>query len=74
MANTAYCPECDGRITLNPHAALGQKITCPHCDADLEVISLEPLELDWAYDWSWDEEEDYDDDDDEDGEDDDWDD
>jgi hypothetical protein len=34
---------------------LGQKLTCPHCDAELEVISLNPLELDWAYDWSWDE-------------------
>jgi lysine biosynthesis protein LysW len=63
MANSTYCPECDGKITLNPHASLGQKLSCPHCDADLEVISLEPLELDWAYDWSWDDEdEDYDDD------------
>jgi hypothetical protein len=28
---------------------------------DLEVISVEPLELDWAYDWSWEDEEEEDD-------------
>ena len=58
---SAYCPDCDGRIAFNPHAALGQKVTCPHCDSDLEVISVEPLELDWAYDWSWEDEEEEDD-------------
>ena len=61
---SAYCPDCDGRIVLNPHANLGQKLTCPHCDAELEVISLNPLELDWAYDWSWDEDEEDEDEDD----------
>jgi lysine biosynthesis protein LysW len=59
MAN-AYCPDCDGRIRFNPHVVLGQKVTCPHCDADLEVISVEPLELDWVYDWSWEDEEEED--------------
>lgn len=59
----AYCPECDEQITFNPHPRLGQKFSCPHCAADLEVIGLDPLELDWAYDWSDDgwEDEDWDD-------------
>jgi len=61
---SAYCPDCDGRIVLNPHANLGQKLTCPHCDAELEVISVNPLEFDWAYDWSWDEDEEDEDEDD----------
>ena len=52
MAST-YCPDCDGQIAFNPHAAVGQRITCPHCNSDLEVINVEPLELDWAYDWTW---------------------
>ena len=56
MAN-AYCPECDSLVVLNPHASVGQQVTCPHCDADLEVISVDPPELDWAYDYSWDDEE-----------------
>jgi alpha-aminoadipate carrier protein LysW len=59
-----YCPECDARISLNPHATLGQKLVCPECEADLEVISVDPVELDWAYDWSWDEDEEDEDDDD----------
>jgi lysine biosynthesis protein LysW len=29
---------------------VGQKIKCPDCGSYLEVISLDPLELDWAYD------------------------
>ncbi len=62
---SGYCPECEERITLNPHARLGQKLTCPECEADLEVICVKPLEFDWAYDWS-DEDGDCDSDDDED--------
>ena len=53
----AYCPDCDGKIVLNPDVKLGQKLTCPHCEAELEVISLDPVELDWAYDWEWEDEE-----------------
>lgn len=52
-----YCPECDGRLVLNPHARLGQRLTCQHCDADLEVIGTDPVEVDWAYDWEYDDEE-----------------
>ena len=55
---SAYCPECDGSITVNPHAVVGQKLGCPHCEAELEVIGVDPLELDWGYDWSWEDEED----------------
>ena len=60
---SAYCPDCDGKIVMNPTATLGQKLTCPHCDAELEVISVDPLEIDWVYDWSWEEDDDEEDDD-----------
>ena len=59
MAN-AYCSECDGRIRFNPHVSLGQKVICPHCDADFEVIGVALLELDWICDWSWEDEEEED--------------
>lgn len=69
----ANCPDCDNRITLEVKPEKGMRITCPFCGADLEVIGLDPVELDWYYseldDDGWD---DYDDDDD-DGSDDDWD-
>ena len=51
---SGHCPECRRRIVLSP-ASVGQKLTCPHCDIDLEVVGVEPqLELYWAYDWAWD--------------------
>jgi alpha-aminoadipate carrier protein LysW len=51
---SAYCPDCDESIHVrNPR--VGQKLFCPHCDAELEVISVDPLDLDWAYDSSYDE-------------------
>ena len=55
----AYCPDCDGRISFNPTPKVGKRLTCPHCDAELEVIDLDPVELDWAYEESdedWDDE------------------
>jgi Zn-finger nucleic acid-binding protein len=60
---SAFCPDCDEEIIMNPRATLGQKLNCPHCEAELEVISVEPLEFDWAYDWTWEEDEDEDDED-----------
>jgi lysine biosynthesis protein LysW len=45
---TAPCPECSHEITL-PKPREGQRVACPNCGADLEVINSHPLELDWAY-------------------------
>ncbi len=70
----AFCPDCDGSVSVGPKPRLGQRVNCPHCDAELEVIEVSPLELDWAYDepevdWEaeedeeWDDEDDWDDDD-----------
>ena len=63
MRASAFCPDCDTEIAFNPHPKLGQRLVCPHCDADLEVLSVDPLELDWAYDWEddgWEDEDDPD--------------
>ena len=56
----ACCPDCDGDIMLSPTPKVGKALTCPHCGADLEVIGVDPVELDWAYedsdeDWESDE-------------------
>jgi lysine biosynthesis protein LysW len=45
---TAPCPECTYEITL-PNPREGQRLACPNCGAELEVISSRPLELDWTY-------------------------
>jgi lysine biosynthesis protein LysW len=52
---TGFCPECDGELKFDTRPNEGNVITCPHCNAYLEVVNTSPLEFDWAYD-----DEDYD--------------
>jgi lysine biosynthesis protein LysW len=44
----AYCPDCAGRIYLGRKPWVGQPASCDYCDADLEVVGLNPLQVDWA--------------------------
>lgn len=68
----AMCPDCGQQVNVGPKPKLGQWTTCPHCNADLEVISVNPVELDWASeideedDEFWDEDEVWDEEDEED--------
>jgi lysine biosynthesis protein LysW len=59
---SATCPDCGKVIRLRGRVRMGQEVTCPHCDAELEVIETDPVELDWVYD-EYDGEDDEDDDD-----------
>jgi lysine biosynthesis protein LysW len=56
---SAYCPDCDENIHLRS-PKVGQKLFCPNCETEVEVISVDPLDLDWAYDSSYDEDMDED--------------
>ena len=47
---TTHCTECDEIIELAGRGRIGQKVVCPHCAAALEVVAVEPLELDLAQD------------------------
>ena len=47
MSNTK-CPECIADISLDNGTVSGEIIVCPDCGVDLEVLSLEPLQLDLA--------------------------
>ena len=40
------CVECDHSLKLGTHPRRGQQLVCPECQAQLEVVSLNPLELD----------------------------
>lgn len=53
----ANCPDCGKTIDPGSGLALGKEIMCSHCGVELEVVSLDPLELDWAYTPPADEEE-----------------
>ena len=44
----ASCPDCGQPVELDEPEA-GQVLSCPNCRARLEVLNLEPIELDWAY-------------------------
>lgn len=44
----AYCPECSARIYLGRKPWKGQPAFCDNCEADLEVVSLNPPGLDWT--------------------------
>lgn len=43
----AYCPECEALID-EEFEEIGEVITCPECGVELEVVSLDPVELDLA--------------------------
>ncbi|MCB9454417.1 MAG: lysine biosynthesis protein LysW [Anaerolineaceae bacterium] len=42
------CLECAATITLPGNVMQNEIIACPECGVELEVISLQPLELDYA--------------------------
>ncbi|HXH49211.1 MAG TPA: hypothetical protein VNM47_07680 [Terriglobia bacterium] len=41
------CPECDAMIDIDDdELEEGQTIECPECGSELEVVSIDPVELD----------------------------
>jgi len=58
QTKVAFCPECDEEIDFSQASPkVGLKFACPNCDANLEVVSVNPLKLDWddeAFDDDWD--------------------
>ena len=48
VVNIVPCPECDHGITVKVDWREGDLFPCPNCDAGLQVISLDPLVVDFA--------------------------
>ena len=46
-AASPVCPECEASITLNSPMR-GEIVTCPECGAELEVTSVNPIQLELA--------------------------
>ena len=57
----ATCPECDADIHVDEDMDKGDIVGCDECEVRLEVVGLDPIELDVAPD---EDDEDGDDDDD----------
>ncbi len=49
MSVTTFCLECEREIDLGHQPQIGQRVKCEHCEVQLEIINVEPLELDWIY-------------------------
>lgn len=48
MSNLIECPECVGDVPVPGDAMQNEIIMCPECGAELEILSLEPLQVDYA--------------------------
>lgn len=57
---TGTCPECDADVHVDMDTDKGEIVSCEECGTELEIVGLDPVELDVV------EEEDYDEDEDED--------
>ena len=58
----AQCPDCDADVDLLPLAEVGETVDCDECGGELEVASLDPVELKLIEDELFDDDEDDEDD------------
>lgn len=42
------CPACEAEVSIPGDAMQNELIACPDCGSELEIVSLNPLELDFA--------------------------
>jgi alpha-aminoadipate carrier protein LysW len=62
---TATCPECEADVHVDTDADKGDLVSCEECGADLEIVGLDPVELDLAEEEEDEEDFDYDEEDEE---------
>jgi len=43
------CPMCQAAVPVVKKPKLYSLVYCPECDAELSVVGLAPLELDWPF-------------------------
>jgi lysine biosynthesis protein LysW len=58
----AKCPTCGEMIRRQAVPKLGQRLRCDECDDELEVVRVDPFEVEWVFD-DWDDDEPDEDDD-----------
>jgi alpha-aminoadipate carrier protein LysW len=57
---TGTCPECDADVHVDLDTDKGEIVNCEECGTELEVVGLDPVELDIVEEESYDEDEDED--------------
>ena len=59
--SVANCPGCGANIRLREPVRLGEFVICDECGDELEIVSMTPIKLDWAFEEPFDEDdEDFD--------------
>jgi alpha-aminoadipate/glutamate carrier protein LysW len=58
---TGTCPECDADVHVDLDTDKGEIVSCEECGTDLEVVGLDPVELDIVEEEADDDDEDEDD-------------
>ena len=43
---TGTCPECDADVYVDTDSDKGDTLSCEDCGTELEVVGLDPIELD----------------------------
>jgi alpha-aminoadipate carrier protein LysW len=54
------CPDCDQDVHVDTDADKGDVVSCEECGTDLEVVGLDPVELDVVEEETIDDDEDED--------------
>ncbi len=47
-AETPLCPECDADVEIPADAMENELVSCAECGIELEIMRLEPIELELA--------------------------
>ena len=43
---TGTCPECEADVHVDTDADKGDIVSCEECGTDLEIVGLDPVEMD----------------------------
>jgi alpha-aminoadipate/glutamate carrier protein LysW len=55
---TGICPECDANVHVDTDSDKGDVVSCEECGTELEIVGLDPVELDIVEEEDLDEDED----------------
>lgn len=47
-STTPLCPECDAAVEIPTDAMENELVSCPECGTELEIMKLDPVELELA--------------------------
>lgn len=49
MDGRIKCPACGKSFSVETDLELGETMSCPHCDADLRIVGMDPMRVEERY-------------------------